>query len=73
MGKNRHEIRWTTNTELMFLEGLGTYSNLPAPRLFLLRSYRASMEFRTNWGDINPAIVKTAVDQMIKEKEGGTE
>jgi hypothetical protein len=68
---------WTTQDELTFLQGLGTFCSDEhialgdgvlgkARRKALLVKYLETMPQRESWGDrVNPAQVKKAVTKMI--------
>lgn len=59
-----------TESELEFLRGLGTH--LPPSqrqdRLRLLRSYLESMDIRANWGHIDHAVIRHAVEMAIERE-----
>ena len=64
---------WDTAQELEFVRGLGTTAFRPhgrgplAPRRVLLERYLASMDRCREWGDINSARVRGAVERLLSE------
>ncbi len=50
MGKNRQSNeRWSTNDEMKFLDGLGTWRVRPGDREKLIRNYKVSIRQRKDW------------------------
>jgi hypothetical protein len=65
-----------TDTEIEFLNGLGTYTGggsksveevPPKKRLELLRNYREGALKRRNWGNIDRVVIIDEVDRRISE------
>ena len=61
---------YATANEIEFLRGLGKHSIVTAllTRRQLLERYRRAMGSRTHWGQIDPHIVSTAIQEMLEEE-----
>lgn len=52
------DIRWTTEDEVRFLKGLGTWRVSLGNREKLLQRYKASIRQRKNWDTVKPEAIK---------------
>ena len=58
---------WGTERELVFIAGLGTFSEKAIPRNELLKTYQLALTRRVRWESIEPVKVQAAVISAIKE------
>ena len=59
---------WNNAHEAAFIRGLGTHSESASifSRQELLDGYRASLEKRVNWGNMNGAMIRQIVAEVTK-------
>jgi len=58
-------IGWSTNDEIEFLNGIGTFGITKKDPLKLLKGYLYGIEERTDWGRIEKDIVIAHAEKLI--------
>lgn len=57
----------TTKHEFLFIDGLGTHSELRMDKVQLMRGYLAGARKRTDWGDVNcKAVIEHVTEWLLK-------
>ena len=64
-------MAWTTETEMKFIDGLGSYKpeSPSLPRVKLLRKYYRAAKKRKDWGDIDYIAIRDRIRGELGWKE----
>ena len=60
------ESYYSTNDEIAFIDGLGTFTDTTTPRLTLLKQYRKALKRRYFWGEVKQEIIFNYLDHLIE-------
>ena len=60
------ESYYSTNDEIAFIDGLGTFTDTTTPRLTLLKRYRKALNRKHYWGAVERGVILNYLDFLIE-------